>query len=161
MNKISQDKESRAFIIKDATLVILQKKVPEKKLVEFLEKHLETSKETAEKIVQDIKTKLIPFAKISSAEDLAIENQKEKYREDLLKKINTNRNIPTTNEEEKAPLPYYKKTDIADVEKNSENMSREGKNIITEEKSKFQKRAEENKELPQNTIPDTYREPVE
>lgn len=162
-NKSIQNKDSKFSIINDAIMTVAQKKVPEKNLAELLQKHLETSMETAEKIVQNIKEKTLPYIKITSAKKLGVEDQKEKYRKELLKKINANQQAPfvVVVEEENPPLPYYKKIEIADVEKNAESMKEEGKNIMTEEKNKFTKRVEENKEPPQNATPDTYREPVE
>lgn len=160
--KRDNTKESRVIIIRDAALVLFQKKIPEEKLVEFLAKHLEASKETAEKVVQDIKEKLIPYTKTADlSKNPQNGDQKEKYREELLKKINANRNIPTPEEKETSP-PYYKKIEIADVEKNAENMRKEGKNITTEEKSKFpQKNEADQKSSTQNNNSDTYREPIE
>jgi len=159
-NKSTHGKDSRLTILRDAALTIVQKKVSEEKLVELLQKHLETSKENAEKIIQDIKEKLIPYAKTTSGENNNVENQKEKYREDLLKKIQANKNILSP-QEEKTPLPYYKKLAIEDVEENAESMRKEGKNIMTEEKDKLNKKIENNKQPPQNTTSDTYREPIE
>ena len=154
------NKESRAIIMRDAALVLFQKKIPEKKLVEFLEKHLETSTETAEKVVEDIRENLVPYIKITSTENSETEGQKEKYRQELLKKISISRNTPIESEEKETPMSYYKKLDITDVEKNAEKMKQEGKNIMTEEKNKFQRKSEEDKK-PQNITPDTYREPIE
>ncbi len=96
--------------------------------------------------------------KISGVEE-GITGAKEQT-DDLIKKVRIGSNSFITNEEEKTSLPYYKKIDIADVEKNAEKMKWEGKNIMTEEKSKFQEKVEENKK-PQSTIQDTYREQIE
>lgn len=154
-NKSTHDKDSRLIIVRDATLIIAQKKIPEDKLVELLSKHLETSAKTAQKIISDIKEKLIPFAKIITTT---------KEQEELLQKLKTeDRNVfkPEIKENE-PPMPYLKTAPIINVEKNAENMQKEGKNIITEEKSKLSKKTEENKEPPiKNTKPDTYREPIE
>ena len=61
---IQRKEESRVVIIRDAAVTVFQKKISESKVVELLQKHLETSKEIAEKIVADIKEKLIPYAQI-------------------------------------------------------------------------------------------------
>lgn len=162
LNKSADGKDSKLIIVRDAAITIVEKKIPEKKLIELLQKHLATSQETAEKIVYDINQKLVPFAKIIDLEkNSKIEDQKEKFREELLKKINSNRNTPVKDKE--VPLsPYSKKLDITNVEENAEKMQKEGKNSMTEEKNKFPKKNEENRKLPtQNIEADVYREPIE
>ena len=158
----NKDKEPRVVIIRNAALVILQKKIPEEKLVELLQKHLETSQETAQKTVNDINQKLIPFAKIINLEkESKIEDQKEEFREKLIEKINANRNI-ATEDEEKYPLPYSKKLDITNVEENAKiiqkekKFTEENKNKTIEETKKFG----DNKFANEKKDQDTYREPI-
>ena len=189
-NRGTNGKDSRLIIVRDAAITIAEKKIPEKKLVELLEKHLETKKHTAEKIVSDIKEKIIPYAKIIdlSGEKVKeapktqnqkenIEYDKEAFREELLKKINANRNIPAVDEParnashsdaggEEPPISNVKKVDIQNVEKNAENMQREGKNIITEERKEptFTKSLSEvggEKPQIQESAPDKYKELIE
>ena len=97
LGKTLQEVESKAVIIEHAALTIIKKIIPENKLVEFLEKHLEASNETARKIVKDINQTIIPFAKTTNSqgdeETSAVETEetkKEAFREakeELLRKI--------------------------------------------------------------------------
>ncbi len=148
LDKFINDLESRTFIIKDATLSIVEKKIPEKKLIELLQKHLETSQENAEKIISDIKQRLIPFAKI-------IDLTKETIKEELLKKINANKSISEKNINE-PQVPYLKKAPITNVEKNAENIKQERKPISSPIKA-----SEAPKEPPRESKPDPYKEPID
>jgi len=138
-----EDKESQVVIVRDTALIMAQKRIPEEKLAEFLQKHLETSKETAEKIIQDIKLKIVPFAKIVDLE---------KERELL--------------------PPGVKKIEVANVEENAKKMQKE-KKFTEENKSKIieesslaeaeydKEKLKINKFTTEKKGPDTYREPVE
>jgi len=63
VNKLDKGIEPRLIIVRDAAIIIAQKKFPEKKVAEFLAQHLKTSHETAEKIITEINEKLIPYAR--------------------------------------------------------------------------------------------------
>ncbi|MDO8530299.1 MAG: hypothetical protein Q7S10_02750 [bacterium] len=108
-NKDKRGKEPRAIIIKGAAVSVFEKKVPEKKIVEFLAKHLEVSEETAEKIVGDIKQKLIPFAKI-------VDTEKE---EEIQKAAEPHPEIKIDREK---IIPFVKKVETKNVEENAKKM---------------------------------------
>jgi len=150
--------EPRSIIVRDAAITIAQKKISEEKVIELLAEHLEIKKHTAEKIVQDIKEKLIPFARvIEESENL---ESGENFQEELLNKIRTGRSAPATKEE--PPESYLKKVPITDVEKNAQEMEEEGKNLVTKEKNKFPKSLEEAIEIPpQEKEQDKYKESIE
>lgn len=116
-NKSIKGIEPRKVIIRDTALALVEKKVPEKKLVELLAKHLETSHQIAEKIILEIKEKLIPYARI-------IDIEKEEKREEV-------KSIPVP----KPPLPYAKKIEIKDVEDNAKKIKKDrAENKFAEEK---------------------------
>src|SRR5260221_1352002 len=75
-DKVIRDEETRNIIIRDAAITIFEKKISDKKVVDLLAAHLGISKETAEKIVVEIKEKLIPFAKMADFEKENLENVK-------------------------------------------------------------------------------------
>ncbi len=148
----NEDEETPTTIIRDATIAIVKKLIPEKNLIELLGQHLGVSMEDTEKIVQDIKERLLPLLKVYS--DEAFSNPT--FREKISKEIFGDGSLKPKAE----PFPpYYKKIDIEDVEKNAEKMRKEGKNIMTEEKSKFPKKA--GGKTIEDSGPDTYREPIE
>ena len=160
----NKDNEPKVAIIRDVALIIFQDKIPENKLVELLEKHLETSKETAEKIIQDIKENLIPYAKIIDLEkeeeqrkkEKEAEYQKEKIQEELLNKIRNNAPIQKNDTEEELPIISVKKIDITDVEKNAEKIEKEKRPIfLTPKENKIPE------EMPQESKPDPYKEAIE
>ncbi len=172
-----ESEETQAMIIRSAAITIFQKKIPGEKLIEFLQKHLKTSKETAENIVTDIKEKLIPYA-------IVIEEKKMpelSVQEILLEKIKNNVSF-----KENPPLPItkVKKVEIKNVEDNAELHQRdkiytdEMKKIIQEEPKKeileknegvilVEPQKEEKKTVTEdqsnhkNSSTDTYREPIE
>lgn len=151
-NKFDKDMEPRTLIIRDAALIIAQKKIPEEKLAELLQKHLETSQETSLKIVQDVKEKILPFA-TTLEEKKYPEND---FQAELLRKIKSDGNIlDAKTEQNEILVPQVIKPLIIDVEKNAGNIQKERKSIgrqETEEKTK-----------PETTEqkPDNYLEPVE
>lgn len=147
LKKSQKNEDTHLTIIKNAAIAIYQKKISEKKLTELLEEHLETSKETAEKIVNNIKEKLIPYVKT-----LNLEEEKETTQE------------PLESPEEEKLQPGAKKVDITNVEENAENvpkykkLSGEKENTTTKEKIK---KVAENKFVQEKRGPDPYREPIE
>ncbi|MSU54880.1 MAG: hypothetical protein EXS48_03580 [Candidatus Staskawiczbacteria bacterium] len=151
-DKTIGDIESNIAIIRDATITTAKNKLPESKVIELLQTHLNIPKQTAEKILQDIKQKLIPFAKIK---DVGINEGKEKFREELLNKIRDN--VSPTGPEIKLgiPAPYEKKPPVIDVEKNAGIIKQERKPIASQPEKSTPPTP------PQEIKPDTYREPIE
>ena len=96
--------------------------IPEEKLVELLEKHLEVSKETAEKIISDIKEKLIPYIKIINIEEKEA-TPEPSTQEIILEKIRNN-----TPAQQIAPLPLekVKNIEVKSVEENAEKLKNLG-----------------------------------
>ncbi len=130
--------ESRFRIIRDASLVLAAKKAPENKIVELLSSHLGTSPETAQKILADIKQKLIPYAKRISDEEPKREPVK-----------------PAAPPAPAPKLPYSKEIEIKNVEENAKNM------IKSEELRKVKTVIPQQNNRPASSEPDTYREPIE
>lgn len=131
MNKSAQGKESRLIIVRDAARVIFQKKIPEEGIIELLSKHLETSREAAQKIMTEIKEKLIPYAKIVDdetgkviGEEKNAEYNKDAFKETLLNKVRGSAPLEPEPKEEKPPMPNLKKTEIPDVDKNAQTMQK-------------------------------------
>ena len=159
--------EPRFIIVRDTAYAMIGKKIPEEKMVEILAKHLETSKETAQKIIQDINEKIVPFARTTSSDSEAEKSRvvvpqekpttydKEKYKQELLNKIRSNKSSIAAPKEAPA-MPYKKTPDIVDVEDNAKNM----------EKTKPIK-IPDNQKIEKSTIPtppkqtDPYKESVE
>ncbi len=174
-----QEQESRAMIVRDAVETMARRIVPEKKLIELLQKHLEIPKDTIEKIVKDIKEKILPLLLIYPDKKFSDYNFREKVSEEifgnednlsgvnnttkeLIERIKAHDNTPVTVEENKSPGSYPKKAPITDVEKNAENMEDKEKNIITGQGNKLIKKTNENKNPETPAIQqDTYREPIE
>ncbi len=183
-NKLEQDKEPKEIITRDAVTTIARKVIPEKKLVELLQKHLEVSQETAERIIYTIKSRLLPLLyvypdeyfndplfreevskKVFGHEEKfkeADESEIKKQTDELIKKIETERNIHKPNIGNRdSLLPHIKTAPILNVEKNAENMEKEGRNFMTQQKNKSVKKTETYEEpQPQNSKPDAYREPT-
>ena len=163
LDRDDNNEEPRLIIVRDAALTMAEKKVPENKITELLQEHLKTSKETAEKIVNDINQKLIPYAKIIDLEiTKQATDQKENFQEELLNKIKSiNASTPKPEEvkEEKTPTPYDKKPEITDVEKNAEKIKQERKPIVTQ--NPVINKPIEEKINTQNIKPDKYKEPIE
>lgn len=147
LDKSDNGLEPRLIIIRDAALVMAEKKVPEKKIVELLQEHLETSKEIAQNIVNEINQKLIPYAKAISDEEETTPSENSDYSQELLEKIQQNAPTKTPKEE---PLPAYeKKIEISNVEKNAEKLTK-ARTVINQEKKPAQ-----------GGKPDPYKEPLE
>lgn len=117
--------ESYAITIRDAAVIMYKKRIPEEKIVELLQKHLKTSPETTQKIIVSIKQRILPYAREVSPND------------------NTTKKDPLSN--------TVKKVDVADVEKNAEELQRK-RDLQMQENSTGQ-------ELSQKKI-DQYREPL-
>lgn len=148
----------RLIILRDAAIDIFQKEISDKKIVELLAKQLDTSKQVAENIIKDINEKLIPYAKIidltkeaetesKQKEEEKDNYDKEKYRQDLLRKISPT-SVPIKEIEEILP-PKVKKPETADVEKNAEKIQHTKERISEKEEPQKQEKK------------DTYREPVD
>lgn len=125
LEKDTGNEESKTYIIKDAALVIFEKKIPEEKLVQLLQKHLETTKTIAEKVITDIKEKIIPYVK-----EEFIQLPQEKYlsptQKLIIEKIKYNPQI-------KKDLPLeetIKDIKIKSVEENAEILKKERENKI-------------------------------
>ena len=164
--------EPLALIIRDAALALFEKKIPKDKLAGILAKHMKISGEVAEKIVEDINIKLVPFAKIidltaktaekQAPEIMSEQAKKEAFaraKEDLLKKIGGQKSIPV---QEKVEMPYKKAPDITNVEKNAKQIEQERKSII----SNNQAPAAPAKPAPTpaptpEAKPDPYKEPIQ
>jgi hypothetical protein len=177
-NKSVNGKEPRFDIVKDTAVTIAQKKISEKKLVELLQKHLETSQSTAQKIVADIKEKLLPLLKIYPEEKFSDPVFREKVSEEifgheeesgpeikkrtdeLLQRIRPNQNISTQNQEELSS--YDKKVEIKNVEENAKNMQQKGIQRPKETQgSEEQKKVKTVIPPDQKKGPDDYRETID
>ncbi len=163
LDRDDNNEEPRLIIVRDAALTMAEKKVPENKITELLQEHLKISKETAEKIVNDINQKLIPYAKIIDLEiTKQATDQKENFQEELLNKIksiNASTAKPEEVKEEKTPTPYDKKPEITNVDKNAEKIKQERKPIITQ--NPVVNKPIEEKINTQNIKPDKYKETIE
>lgn len=130
-DKIGQ--EPRFIIVRDATIALFEKKLSEKKLTELLAKHLQTSKEVAEKIMLAVKEKLLPYMKkIPFAKEPAEEP------------------APAPVPEAAPPPPYAKKIEITNVEENAK-ATQKAKTVIQPEAQP----------KPQYQEKDPYKEPIE
>jgi hypothetical protein len=129
--KDSQEKEPYAIIIRDAALSLVKKIVPEKTLLDFLHKHLKISLKIGEKVLEEIKEKLIPYIKILTPQEIEAKTQKENLENELLKKIGN----PPQN-------PVKREVSV--------------KSVPQEEHTKFN----QNTFASEKKGPDTYREPI-
>jgi len=167
-NKSIKGIEPKKNIVRDAAIALFEKKIPEEKLSNLLTKHLETSKETAEKIIQNVKERLIPYAKeveedtetTRSTEDntttqkVILEKIQEKTLEQKLQEKPKEEPLP----------PGVKKPGNTNVEQNAKLMEKKSIPIVDQDlvENKGEKKVItviEKKEEP-NPL-DTYREPVE
>jgi len=73
MNKLKNKEDTYALIIVDTAEALFTKKIQEDKLTELVTKHLSTTKDIAQKIILDIKEKILPYAKIIGPEELGEE----------------------------------------------------------------------------------------
>ncbi len=122
---IFEEKETRANIIRGIMIAIAKKITPDEELIENLQKHLEISKESAENLVKDIKSKLLPLLLIYPDEKFSDPI----FREEISKKVFgdekneslsaplVKKNPPT--QTDKLP-PFIKRVEIKNVEENAE-----------------------------------------
>jgi len=148
LNKLRREKISKFIIIRDAALSFAGKKITEKDLLLSLQKQLDISEDSAKKIVNDIKQKLMPFAKIINFD----------VEESPPPKVSS--------DEEDSFSPFVKKPDVLNVEENKKLIDRPAflkdavpkkYNVEKEEKLKdiaIQKPIK-------NNANDSYREPIE
>ena len=167
-NKSIKGIEPKKNIVRDAAIALFEKKIPEEKLSNLLTKHLETSKETAEKIIQNVKKKLIPYAKEvkDDTEQTGATENNTSTQKIILEKIQKNlleKKLQQKPKEE--PLrPGVKKPENTNVEQNAKLMEKKSIPIVDQDlvENKGEKKVItviEKKEEP-NPL-DTYREPVE
>ncbi len=142
--KYAEGKEGQVKIIRDAVKTIAKKIIPDEKLAELLEKHLRVSRDIINKMIQDIKSNLLPLLLMFPEEKF----NDPIFREEISKKV--------FGEEKGTILPYDKKIEIKDVDKNAEKIKQVGKTLKTE----FIVPEKENQQV-QNQKPDTYRESIE
>ncbi len=126
---------------------LFAKKITEENAVALLKKNLKVIEPISKKILENIKEKLLPFAKkFTVPEKLVAEN------------------VPAVNTEENL-LSFMKQMPKINVEKNEKKMQKIRKEVKTEKPV-----AEKLGKLPQKTVPpertkpsgpDSYREPVE
>jgi len=140
---ILHNQESRESIARDAVVVMAKKLIPQEKLIEILQKHLQIPKESAGGIIINIKNKLLPLLLVFPDEKF----NDPIFREEISKKI-FGEEEPTT---EMPPLPIVKKVEIKDVEKNAVEL----------EKKKESKTAAETIGESLKNMQDKYRESTE
>src|SRR3989344_3930877 len=167
-NTSQQGKEPRLLIIRDAMLILIQNKVPEKKLASFLSTHLKTSPKVAEKIIEEIKEKLLPSVKevTNGTEKIEITEKSTDTQKILLEKIQQKtREQKLQQKPKEEPLPPgVKKPKNTNVEQNAKLM--EKKSIPITDQDSVENKGEKNvitvieKEEKPNPL-DTYREPIE
>ncbi|MBU4274348.1 hypothetical protein KKE19_00880 [Patescibacteria group bacterium] len=147
--KRTKGKPSKLIIIRDAAKNIAENKLSEKDLVSSLQKQLDIPKETAEKLIKEIKEKIVSFAKkITIRPEVAFPSktilQKKSFpmEEDLL----IIKPLPTNNNEGK----IAEENIIGKKQGKSKSVEKIRKTIETSEKSK-----------PSQKSSDIYREPIE
>lgn len=150
-SKLEQDKEPKETIIKYAAITITKKIMPDENLIELLQKHLETSNNTAEKIVHDIKNKLLPLLLVYPSERF----NDPVFREEISKKIfeSENEGKQETKGQGGTLSPFVKKVEVTNVEKNAE--------ILEKEREKTSKIGTVGEELQKKGQSDKYRESIE
>lgn len=139
------------YLIKD----LVTKKISFKEFILNLEKSLEIQKETAENLAKDVKESLLPFL------DVISEDERERYNAE---KAQQKRYVGPKADTQ--TLPYVKKPDIANVEKNAEETQKE-KKFTDETKKSMQEQKKEKIKVSSNRFSDekkgsdTYREPID
>ncbi len=159
-SKLEQGEDSKTIIVRNATETIVKKIIPEKKLIELLQKHLKVSTDTAEKIVQEVKSRLLPLLLIYPDEKF----DDPVFREEVSKKI-------FGPEEKEAPPPFIKKIEIKNVEENAKIIQRDKKFTRQDENVKPEgnsptnteqvKKIDNDKIITEKKSSDSYREPIE
>jgi hypothetical protein len=139
--------EPRFLIIRDAAIAMAQHPIPDEKVVALLQDHLKTSPEVARRIVEELKTKLIPYAKLADYETGEIfelsgepekgkpkeEYNKDRFKESLLSKVRSSAPVSIAEPEKPKPAqPNLKKPSIQSVEKNAEAIKGARQPIVTD-----------------------------
>jgi len=181
LNEINEEQETPTVIVKNTVISIAKKILPEKSIVESLQKNLQVPENTAKKIVDDIKNKLLPLLlvypdekfndpnfreeiskKVFESEEKVPKNQKGNFQEELLEKVKAGQGVSKLEPvKQETPVLYVKEVPITDVDKNAENMRKQGENSITEDRDILPKKNTNQEPHPQNKKQDTYREPIE
>ncbi len=144
--KLDKGEEPRLSIVRDAAMAMAWKKVPEEKIVELLASHLQTSPETSRNIVQELKEKLIPYARIADDETGKIIGEKENvdkdgydksnFKDTLLQKVKRTAPQPEPEPEPKEPpKPNLKKPAFQNVEQNAEDWKTKKQPIVTDQRN--------------------------
>ncbi|MBX4200713.1 hypothetical protein KW786_01145 [Candidatus Parcubacteria bacterium] len=144
--KLEKGLEPSFEIVESAALALAGKKISEDKLAELLQTHLETSLETAQNIVGEIKEKLIPYAKIADAETGQVIGSKENidkdgydrenFKDTLLKKVKGSIKIEEPEPaKEEPPKPNLKKPAFQNVEENAQDLKTKKQPIITDQRN--------------------------
>lgn len=162
LDDIMDRKESRRTIIRDMAIAMAKKMIPEENLVELLQKHLGVPKEFIEKVVRDIKNKLLPLLLVYPEEKF----DDPVFREEISGEVFGGEEFLDKSFEKKV-LPessYVKKIEITNVEENAEKMQVE-KKISQDEKERILKKTQEkissDKLEGEKGRSDVYREPIE
>lgn len=173
--KLENDEEPKEIVLRDAALALAQKRAPEEKIVELLQKHLRTTPEVSNKIVADLKEKIIPYFRVVDLEQLEKTLKEEAERrmknrslqEELAEAIEEGISFEELQKEkEKQKLnPLVKKAETKNVEENAEKIQTqkkfglEEKTKILEEERLKREREERLKNQPRRS--DSYRESAE
>jgi len=137
-NKIKKGETSRFSVISRAAKDIASGQIMDKNFFTLIGKQLATSEESAKKIIEDIKTKLVPL----TTKIIVGENK-----------------IPA----EESPSSFIKKAPDISVEENAEKMKKVPKKIKKTETEGVDEIPKEIKPpaMPKSSGPDAYREPIE
>ena len=161
---IKNNQDPRVLILIDAAKIIFQKKIPEEKIIELLQKHLDVSKEAAEKIVVDIKQKITPYVKEVSIDNIDNKSIKEiSAQEFILEKIKKNMPNQQPSYSQISETEKVKKVEIKNVEENAKNLKKSDlrDEVKTQQISKEENSNKNTIEQPKDNKKDVYREPIE
>lgn len=163
LKSIENNQEPRVLLLIDVAKTIFQKKIPKDKTVELLQKHLEISKEKAEKLVIDIEQKIIPYVKeISNKEGEEDLKEKLSAQDFILEKIRENAPSKIVNQEDGLLKEKVKMVEIKNVEKNAENIKKTlTRGNIVPKMPVTQNFGEELNRDIKDKKKDVYREPIE
>lgn len=112
LDSIEEGKEPKRTIVTSAAIAMARQTAPDKVLTNLLQKHLEISQEAAERIISDIKNKLLPLLLVYP--NASFDNPA--FREEIIKKI---QGSEEEKPEVKTPVPSVKRVETKDVEKNA------------------------------------------
>jgi len=164
VDKVTKGIETRLIIIRDTIRVLVEKKIPERKIAELLTEHLQTSPEIAGKIIVEIKEKLVPFARIAS------ETPKETLDETETQPITKLAPTPVISKNLASPkLPAIPKPATVSSTPTPSATPKLQEKPVEKPTEKIQEQPEEQKRV-KTVIPpevnkpkpgDTYREPIE